>query len=252
MSLRVIDPTVQLADTKPSVLSPVGLVADGGNLAATEAFREGRITIQDESSQLVAPLLELTGTEEVLDACAAPGGKTAHIAQYLTTGRVTALDLYEHKLRLIAQNASRLQLTDKIKTRKLDATRAAEVFDAASFDRILVDAPCSGLGLLRRKPDIRYRKESGDFEALQKIQLSILASCAIILKKNGIMVYSTCTLFDEENFDVVKIFLDKHKDFVQVPLKHEKSDIVNDGCLFITPELYQTDGFFIAKFKKID
>ncbi len=250
VSLRKIDPDIELANTRPSVLVESGLVADSGNFASSEAFLTGKITIQDESSQLVAPQLELKGEEEVLDACAAPGGKSTHMAQYLTTGHITALDLYDHKLELIQQNAQRQHVSDRIITQKEDATKVFETFGAERFDRILVDAPCSGIGLIRRKPDIRYRKENSDFEALQRIQLEILDSTSKSLKKSGIMVYSTCTIFNEENFDVVHQFLESHPDFEQVEISHEKTDLITDGCIFITPEMYHTDGFFVAKFKK--
>ena len=251
VSLRKIDPTVEIAGTRPSLLTETALIADSGNFSIIEEFQTGRITIQDETSQLVAPQLELEGTEEVLDACAAPGGKSTHMAQYLTTGHITALDLYEHKLDLINQNAQRQHVADKITTQKADATMIYENFGPEKFDRILVDAPCSGIGLIRRKPDIRYRKESSDFIDLQKIQLEILNSASKSLKKSGIMVYSTCTIFDEENFDVVRQFLESHPNFEQVEISNEKPEVIKEGCLFITPEMYHTDGFFIAKFKKI-
>lgn len=255
VSLRVIDSEVResvtLQDCRPSELSPVGMIAKSGNFSSTKEFREGKITIQDESSQLVAELLATEPSDKVLDACAAPGGKTCQIAQYLEDGKVTALDLYDHKLRLIQKNAKRLHVSDRIKTEKLDATKVNEHFGQEVFDKILVDAPCSGLGLMRRKPDIKYRKEATDFENLQKIQLGILSSCAESLKKNGIMIYSTCTLADEENFEVVSKFLTAHPDFVQIPLTHDKPEILKDGCIYITPEQFHTDGFFIAKFRKI-
>ena len=251
VSLRRIDPTVEIAGSRASLLTESALIADSGNFAMTEEFQSGRITIQDETSQLVAPQLDLEGTEEVLDACAAPGGKSTHMAQYLTSGHITALDLYDHKLDLINQNAERQHVADKITTQKADATMIFEEFGSDKFDRILVDAPCSGIGLIRRKPDIRYRKESSDFVDLQKIQLEILNSASKSLKKSGIMVYSTCTIFDEENFDVVRQFLESHPNFEQVEISSDKSEMIKEGCIFITPEMYHTDGFFIAKFKKI-
>jgi len=251
VSLRKIDPTVEIAGTRASLLTESALIADSGNFAMTEEFQSGRITIQDETSQLVAPQLDLEGTEEVLDACAAPGGKSTHMAQYLTSGHITALDLYDHKLDLINQNAERQHVADKITTQKADATMIFEEFGSDKFDRILVDAPCSGIGLIRRKPDIRYRKESSDFVDLQKIQLEILNSASKSLKKSGIMVYSTCTIFDEENFDVVRQFLESHPNFEQVEISSDKADMIKEGCISITPEMYHTDGFFIAKFKKI-
>lgn len=249
-SIRVIDDSVRFDNTRKSEISAVGLIADSGNFAATDEFQTGKITIQDETSQLVAPYMDLIGSENVLDACAAPGGKTVHMANYLSTGKITACDLYDHKLELIAQNAERLHVADKIELVKSDATQIHENFAAVKFDRILVDAPCSGIGLIRRKPDIRYRKAIDDFENLQKIQLEILHSASQSLAENGIMIYSTCTIFDEENFDVIKKFLETHEDFEQVELSHEKPELITDGCVFITPEMYHTDGFFIAKLRK--
>ena len=200
---------------------------------------------------MVAPALELQGDEWVLDACAAPGGKTTHMASYLTTGKVTALDLYDHKLKLIQENANRLHVADKILTKKLDATKVFETFGADAFDKILVDAPCSGIGLIRRKPDIKYTKKSADFDSLQSVQLAILESVCQSVRKDGIIVYSTCTIMGKENFEVVHKFLENHPNFELVPLNHERKDILKNGCILITPELYGSDGFFISRFKRI-
>ena len=234
-----------------SPLAATGLVKEQGHFAGHDLFSEGAITIQDESSQLVAPTLDLQGDEQVLDACAAPGGKTAHMASYLTSGKVTALDLYDHKLDLIQENAERLGVADRVQTQKLDARKVHEFFGQDSFDKILVDAPCSGIGLLRRKPDIKYNKETADFTSLQEIQLEILGSVCQTLRKGGIITYSTCTIVSEENFQVVEAFLESHPEFEQVKLEHECKDILKDGCILITPELYGSDGFFISQFRKI-
>ena len=234
-----------------SPLAATGLVKEHGHFAGHDLFAEGVITIQDESSQLVAPTLDPQGDEQVLDACAAPGGKTAHIASYLTSGKVTALDLYDHKLDLIQENAERLGVAERVQTQKLDARKVHEFFGRDSFDKILVDAPCSGIGLLRRKPDIKYNKETADFTSLQEIQLEILGSVCQTLRKGGIITYSTCTIVSEENFQVVEAFLESHPEFEQVKLEHECKDILKDGCILITPELYGSDGFFISQFRKI-
>lgn len=234
-----------------SPLAGTGLVKEHGHFAGHDLFAEGVITIQDESSQLVAPTLDPQGDEQVLDACAAPGGKTAHIASYLTSGKVTALDLYDHKLDLIQENAERLGVAERVQTQKLDARKVHEFFGRDSFDKILVDAPCSGIGLLRRKPDIKYNKETADFTSLQEIQLEILGSVCQTLRKGGIITYSTCTIVSEENFQVVEAFLESHPEFEQVKLEHECKDILKDGCILITPELYGSDGFFISQFRKI-
>lgn len=238
-------------EANDSPLSPSSLVKEQGHFAGHDLFSEGAITIQDESSQLVAPTLDLQGHEQVLDACAAPGGKTAHMASYLTSGKVTALDLYDHKLDLIQENAERLGVADRVQTQKLDARKVHEFFEKDSFDKILVDAPCSGIGLLRRKPDIKYNKETADFTSLQEIQLEILGSVCQTLRKGGIITYSTCTIVSEENFQVVEAFLESHPEFEQVKLEHECKDILKDGCILITPELYGSDGFFISQFRKI-
>ena len=255
-SIRVIDldekeELAQLLEATSSLLAPSALVKEQGHFAAHSLFKEGRITIQDESSQLVALALDLQGDEWVLDACAAPGGKTTHLASYLTTGKVTALDLYDHKLKLIQENANRLHVADKILTKKLDATKVFETFGPDAFDKILVDAPCSGIGLIRRKPDIKYNKESADFVSLQAIQLAILDSVCQSVRKGGIIVYSTCTIMGKENFEVVDQFLKNHPNFEQVPLDHERKDILKNDCILITPELYGSDGFFISRFKRI-
>ena len=238
-------------EASDSPLAASGLVKEQGHFAGHDLFLEGAITIQDESSQLVAPTLDLQGDEEVLDACAAPGGKTAHMASYLTSGKVPALDLYDHKLDLIQENAQRLGVADRVQTQKLDARKVHEFFGRDSFDKILVDAPCSGIGLLRRKPDIKYNKETADFASLQQIQLEILGNVCQTLRKGGIITYSTCTIVSEENFQVVEAFLESHPEFEQVKLEHECKDILKDGCILITPELYESDGFFISQFRKI-
>ena len=164
---------------------------------------------------------------------------------------IIALDLYDHKLQLIEEAATRLGLADKVQTKKLDAREVYQKFGKDAFDKILVDAPCSGIGLLRRKPDIKYNKENADFLSLQKIQLEILDSVCQSLRKGGIITYSTCTIVSEENFQVVQAFLESHPEFEQVKLEHECKDIMKDGCILITPELYGSDGFFISQFRKI-
>ena len=173
------------------------------------------------------------------------------MASYLSTGEIIALDLYEHKLQLIEEAATRLGLADKVQTKKLDAREVYQKFGKDAFDKILVDAPCSGIGLLRRKPDIKYNKENADFLSLQKIQLEILDSVCKSLRKGGIITYSTCTIVLQENFQVVEQFLAAHPNFKQVKLEHNRQDILKDGCILITPELYGSDGFFISQFKRI-
>lgn len=239
-------------DMKPSQISAVGLTCPHGNLVDTEEFRQELFTIQDESSMTVAPALNLKDDELVLDSCAAPGGKTTHIASYLTTGSVMGLDIHKPKTKLIQENSQRLGYEDIIKTKALDARKAKDAFEPNSFDKILVDAPCSGLGLIRRKPELRYFRKPEDLLDLQKIQLQILNSLTTLLKPNGIMVFSTCTFDAEENEDVVMKFLQSNNDFEVIPVKHEQEldKNVHDGVLKLLPDDYFTDGFFIAAFRK--
>lgn len=255
-SVRVVNPqdfdTIKEAlEALPSPVAPTALTKDSGYFANNQFFQNGQITIQDETSQLVAPTLAIQGDELILDACSAPGGKTCHMASYLTSGKIVALDIHEHKLALVEENAARLNVADKIETKALDAREVHKHFAKDTFDKILVDAPCSGIGLIRRKPDIKYTKDIQDLESLQAVQLEILASVCQTIRKGGIITYSTCTIFDEENFQVVEKFLESHSNFEQVELKHTQADIVKDGCLLITPEQYQTDGFFISQFRRV-
>ncbi len=238
-------------EVRKSKISPVGIIGEKGFLAGSTLFKKGELTIQDESSMLVAPALQIEPQHYVLDACAAPGGKTTHIATYLDPekgGRVVALDIHQHKLALIQQNAERLQVANVVETKLLDAREVKQAFPEAIFDRILVDAPCSGLGLLRRKPDIKYSKTNDDFKKLQKIQLEILESVSTSLKFWGIMTYSTCTFTEEENEDVIQQFLAKHPDFEKIPVAGSETvqQSVNHQSVKIYPNQYETDGFFIS------
>lgn len=242
-------------EAKASKLSAVGVVAEKGFLAGSQLFQAGEMTIQDESSMLVAPILQVAPNHHVLDACAAPGGKTTHIATYLDKtqgGQVTALDIHPHKVKLIQQNADRLHVADVVEARQLDAREVATTFEAATFDRILVDAPCSGMGLIRRKPDIKYQKQASDFEKLPTIQLEILESVAPTLKSGGLLVYSTCTILSAENEAVVAAFLANHPEFELAPLTVNRrvQTAVKENCLTIYPQTFHSDGFFISCLRK--
>lgn len=267
VSIRVQSPDVTRAeamatlkaegyDVEPSLLSPVGIRIHGGKIADSDLFKNGDITIQDESSQLVAPVGNLSEDSMVLDSCAAPGGKTTHMAAYLSAeahGKVIALDVYEHKIALIEQNANRLHVADRIETKVLDAKEAGKAFAPESFDVIYVDAPCSGLGLMRRKPEIKYVKCAQDFLDLHKEQIEILNSVAPLLKKGGRLVYSTCTLTNEENQMTVHTFIENHDDFTILPIDSailDKKSITPEGFVQIFPHDYGTDGFFISCMKK--
>ncbi|MGR3763811.1 16S rRNA (cytosine(967)-C(5))-methyltransferase RsmB [Rossellomorea sp. NS-SX7] len=240
-------------EVTPSPVTGEAIQTLRGNLVKTDAYRNGELTIQDESSMLVAHALELEKNMKVLDACAAPGGKTTHIAELLGgTGEVHALDLHKHKVKLIDENASRLGLSN-IFTSTLDSRKAGEKFENESFDRILVDAPCSGLGVLRRKPDIKYAKKEADLHSLQKIQLDILSAVAPLLKKDGILVYSTCTVDKNENEGTVRSFLSYHPEFNEYHLKNLPEAVhpfIEGNELQVFPQDFGGDGFFISCFIK--
>ncbi|EXJ24228.1 Ribosomal RNA small subunit methyltransferase B [Alkalibacterium sp. AK22] len=242
-------------ETVRSKVSDQVLICQNGLPVNSALFIEGVITVQDESSALVAEAMQLTPADQVLDACAAPGGKTAHIASYLSAeagGKVTALDLHEKKVNKIIENAARLRVLDVVDTRAMDARQAGNVFEPQSFERVLVDAPCSGLGLMRRKPDIRYQKKLEDIVSLQKVQLDILDAVAPLVKKDGLLVYSTCTITRKENDEVIEQFLHTHPDYEkqEVHTSQALSKAESDGMLHLYPHYYQTDGFFIAALKR--
>ncbi|MBM7586784.1 16S rRNA (cytosine967-C5)-methyltransferase [Bacillus pakistanensis] len=224
-----------------------------GNLGKSEYFEKGSMTIQDESSMLVAHSLKVEGDSKILDACAAPGGKTTHIAELMNgKGLVHALDLHPHKVKLIKQNAERLKLSN-IVTQATDSRKAGELFEENYFDRILVDAPCSGLGVLRRKPDIKYSKKEEDLNQLQRIQLEILDSVAPLLKKDGLLVYSTCTVDKNENEGTKNKFLEDHPEFEPYSLMHLPETVhpfISEYSLQIFPQDFGGDGFYISCFRK--
>jgi len=238
-------------------LSPFAIEIQKGNVAFTNAFKEGYLSIQDESSMLVAQALGVSEGEHILDTCAAPGGKSTHIAELLNgTGSVTALDLHKHKVKLIQEQATRLGL-ENIETKALDARKAPEELEGRLFDRVLVDAPCSGLGVIRRKPDILLRKSASDVSNLQRVQKSILDEASKLVKPGGTLVYSTCTVGHDENIDVVNSFLNEHNDYEldqslieHLPSKLKESNTVQKGFIQLLPHYFGTDGFFIARLRK--
>ncbi|HEX7058179.1 MAG TPA: 16S rRNA (cytosine(967)-C(5))-methyltransferase RsmB [Bacilli bacterium] len=241
-----------------SEVSPDGIVVSGGgNPAQTELFRQGYFSIQDESSMLVARAVDPQPGMTVLDCCAAPGGKTTHLAERMrNVGTIWANDLHIHKKQLIEAQADRLRLSI-IRATVGDAARLGERFAPHTFDRVLLDAPCSGLGVIRRKPEMKWRKTDADIEGLTKIQLSLLKAAAPLVKPGGILVYSTCTTVPAENEEMVRTFLAEAPEFAEddeLP-RLMPADVWNKagfgaGMLKITPDLWQTDGFFIARLRK--
>ncbi len=230
-----------------------------GALERLSGFREGLFTVQDESSQLVAHLLAPLPGEQVLDVCSAPGGKTTHLAQLMADqGRILAFDVHEHKLPFVAASAERLGI-HIIQTQQGDARELPGV-KAKSQDRVLVDAPCSGLGVLRRKSDLRWHKQEEELQVFPPLQQSILERAAETVKIGGELVYSTCTIEPEENFEVAKAFRKRHPEFIPVDLTESLPFHLTDdgdrkqaekGMLQLLPHRHGMDGFFLAKFRRI-
>ncbi|HLQ95343.1 MAG TPA: 16S rRNA (cytosine(967)-C(5))-methyltransferase RsmB [Pseudogracilibacillus sp.] len=225
-----------------------------GNILKTDYVNLGYVTIQDISSMLAAQMLEVKPEMAVLDTCSAPGGKTGLLGENMhNTGVVHAYDLHVNKIRLVKEQANRLGL-DNIQAKAMDARKLQEVYSAERFDRILVDAPCSGFGVIRSKPDIKYAKTKQQMARLPEIQLDILSHVAVLLHKGGKLVYCTCTMETAENEEVVKKFLDKHPEytvdttFLKEIEKFREQDVnITPFGLQIFPQSLQSDGFFISR-----
>lgn len=222
---------------KEGTLSKDALLYNKGNLALTSYFKEGKVTIQDESSQLVARLLDPQKTDYVLDMCSAPGSKTTHLSALMENqGKIDAYDLYEHKVKLVEYNLRRLGVKN-VRIQAGDSTKLKEVYPKKTFDRILLDAPCSGFGVLKRKPEIKYH-DSSVMDGLVSLQALLLENAYYLLKNDGTMVYSTCTINKKENELMIQKFIEKHPDMEVI----KQRTILNYE--------YHTDGFFMCKMKK--
>ena len=219
----------------------------GGAFNGSALQKEGYFSVQDVASQMAVEALEPKEGMMVLDLCAAPGGKSEYIAELMgNKGKVISCDLYPHKTELIEKSAKRLGV-EIIETRVNDAEKFVPEFENR-FDRVLLDAPCSGLGIIRRKPDIKWTKGATDCSALAKTQHRMLLMASKYVKKGGILVYSTCTISRMENEQMVVNFLRNNKNFEPYPT--EMMD--KKGYCQLLPNIHNTDGFFIARFIRRD
>ncbi len=217
----------------------------GLSVASSELYKDGMFTVQDVASMLPPAALAPQPGDEVMDLCAAPGGKTTYLAQLMgNKGHITAFDIHEHKVRLIKENADRMGFSI-IDAKMGDAAEFRPEYESCA-DKVLVDAPCSGWGIIRRKPDIKHN--AAEHTDLPRIQLSILETSARYVKKGGELVYSTCTLNPEENEDVMERFLNRHPDFSPMPFR-AGSIFAESGRITLYPDVHGTDGFFIGKLK---
>ncbi len=229
------------------------IIKSSVSVAQLEAFKGGLLQVQDESSMLPAAVLAPSPGDNVLDACSAPGGKATHMAQLMNNqGKVTARDIHEHKLKLIEEATARLG-TDIVKTEMHDAA-VPDQRDEAAYDRVLLDAPCTGLGIIRRKPDIKWARESGDIKSITELQSRLIGNLSRTVKPGGILVYSTCTILPEENEHIIRNFIENNEEFIEDDIapflpstlaKHAK------GCMLqLYPNRDGIDGFFIARMKR--
>lgn len=213
------------------------LYVKGHDLLGTELYKSGLFSIQDESSMLVAEKLDPKHGELIMDVCAAPGGKTMAIAERMNnTGKIIASDVYRRKLDIIDREAERLRVTN-VETRSWDATRVDSAM-VEKADRVLVDVPCSGLGVVRRKPEIKYKEKTQEMEMLPKKQMAILSASSQYVKPGGTLLYSTCTINPYENQRVIADFLKKNPAFKK------------EEAIQLLPNVNGSDGFFICVMKK--
>ncbi|PHI05027.1 16S rRNA (cytosine(967)-C(5))-methyltransferase RsmB [Fusobacterium polymorphum] len=224
---------------------------NSGLIINSEEFKTGKIIAQDASSYLAAKNLGAMPNELVLDICAAPGGKTAVLAEEMkNSGEVIAIDIHQHKIKLIDTNMKKLGI-DIVKAIVMDARNVNK--QGRKFDKILVDVPCSGYGVIRKKPEILYSKDRENVEELAKLQLEILNSAADILKDGGELIYSTCTITDEENTNNIKKFLEERKEFkvekLYIP-ENVSGNYDNLGGFCINYKEEIMDNFYIIKLKK--
>ena len=240
-------------------LAPETLVLDGfKSVGGLDAHRSGLFMVQDESSTLVGHALSPEPGSFVIDACSAPGGKSTHLAQLMDNrGQIISADLHPHKMNLIRDNCTRLGV-EIITPVVLDATELDREYKGQA-DYILVDAPCSGLGVLRRRPEIKWRKGPAEISALHKLQVSILLSAAKCLKPGGAIVYSTCTVTSEENLDVINEFLhqtpalmlESLSAYLPESVSHMPgTETISQGYIQVLPHIHGTDGFFMARMRK--
>lgn len=236
-------------EAKPGPLPGSVLARFKGGPAATKAFEQGLYHVQGLASQLAALSLGAAPGEKVLDLCAAPGGKTLLLAQLMQNkGRLVSCDAAKNRLPLIEKALERCGVTC---TQVLENDASVYRQEFGTFDRVLADAPCSGLGIIAKKPDIRYKNLEG-VEELHALQLRILKTAARYVKKGGKLVYSTCTIDQRENTEIVKAFLQDASDFKLIPaIKVPKGAIDQDHMLTLLPGFSGSDGFFIATMERM-
>jgi 16S rRNA (cytosine967-C5)-methyltransferase len=243
-------------EAKAGELSPHAvIVPPAGTVENLPGFSEGLFQVQGESSQLVGFLLAPMPGERVLDACAAPGGKTAHLAELMQDhGELIAVDKSAPGIEKIGRNLARLGIRS-VRTMQADASEELPGFAPESFDRILLDAPCSGLGTLRAHPEIKWRRTESDIQRLSRLQAKLLRRAAVYLKPGGVMVYAICTLSRIENERNIELFLTERREFELEEaagyLPPQARHMVRNRFYQALPQRDGTDGFFAARLRKV-
>lgn len=231
---------------------PDAIYLSTDNIANTPAYKMGYVTVQDLSSQWVGRLLAPKKGERVLDCCAAPGGKATHLAEIMENeGEVIAGDLYDHKIGLIREHVNRLGTTI-VRPIRMDTTMITERFEKESFDRVLLDAPCSGFGVIHRKPEIKYNRKPEDLDALITLQRAMIDEAVQLVKPGGHFVYSTCTINKKENEKMVEYLLERYPDFSldPTPIQQYGLDEHSNGYIRLVNHHPGADAFFISCFKR--
>ena len=239
--------------TTDGILEDFLILDKAKNIEKSESFKNGLFTVQDEAAGLTALILNPKKGEKILDACSSPGGKTTYIAQLVENdGQIVAFDIHEHRTKLVEQTTKRLGI-NIIETKVQDASKFDEKYEN-KFDKILLDVPCLGIGVLRRKPDIKWQKKKEDVKEISEIQYKILECCSKYLKSNGELVYSTCSILKEENENLVKRFLKNNKEFelekIKILDKNFFKNYLKDEQFLQVYQNENTDGFFICKLSK--
>ena len=240
-------------EIKQGILEDFLIVEKVKQIENLEIFKQGWCTIQDESAGLAALVLKPREGERILDACSAPGGKTSYLAQLMKNkGMIEAWDIHPHRTKLVEETAKRLGI-QIIQTKVKDATLKENNIE--KFDKILLDVPCLGTGVIRKKPDIKWKHDKTEIEEITKIQKTILQNCSEYLKEGGELVYSTCSILQEENENIISDFLKKNKNFKITPIPINEKNMFyqyreNAGYLKVYPNK-EIDGFFICKIKKM-
>lgn len=240
-------------EAKESTICEDCIIIDKLNINS-KYFKEGYYIIQDEASALVACSIgeDLEKTYNILDTCAAPGGKSLHIASKYLNSNLISCDKYIHKLTLIKDNMKRLGITN-IDTREEDVTKINIDF-INNFDIVVCDVPCSGIGVIKNKPEIKYKITNKYVEDISKLQYEILENSKNYVKNGGILMYSTCTIDKRENIENIERFLKENKNFVldKINLINSEVKVNESGVLEILPDDYNCDGFFVAKLRKLE